>query len=257
MKRVLIVSSLALGTALSAQAVPLSIVNNIPGAYASISGMAGTTAITVTDDSEHNINMNFGNIAFPGGNWRIGNNGCVVSNSTTGEIGFTNAAIAAGSLPTLVGTAGNAPAVAVLLPLWDDHFPSGTVSPTGILWRNDPDVTTIEWINEDHFSATGAGTITFQLKVYANGTGPGGALAQYIYPDTNYAAGSALNNAGSATIGYIGVAALGHNNVQWSSNVAQPSDPGNPDGMVTLSLVPEPASLVLLALGGLLAFRRR
>jgi PEP-CTERM motif len=255
MKKYLALGS-ALALAAAASADVLSIVNTIPGAYSSIAGLPGTTAILgASDDSEHNVSSTVGNIAMPAGNWRIGNNGVVVSNSIAGEIGFTNSAITAGSLLTQVGSAGNAPAVSALLPLWDDHFPSTAQGANNSIHiRTDPGVTTIEWLNEDHFSAPGTGTITFQLKVYAGGAGPGGALAQYIYPDGFYSAGAAQNFAGSATIGYL-TGTAGHNNVQWSSDVMQPANPDN--SMTTLSLVPEPASMALLALGALAAFRRR
>jgi hypothetical protein len=242
---------LASALAVHASAVPLSIVNNIPGPYTSIVGQVGTTAIAgVLDDSEHNIASAVGNIAMPAGTWRIGNNGVVIV-AAAGEIGFTNAAIPAAGNPAGIPAHGGA-----LLPLWDDHIPTSGQGGNTIHHRTDPDVTTIEWFNEDHFSATGTGTITFQLKVFADGAGPGGALAQFIYPDSIYAAGAAQNFAGSATIGYL-TDALPHNNVQWSFNAVQPADPGNPDGMITLSLIPEPASLVLLVLGGLFVGRRR
>jgi MYXO-CTERM domain-containing protein len=230
----------------------VSIVNNIPGSYTSIVGQSGTTAITsVSDDSEHNIVSTVGNSIFAAGNLRIGNNGVVLSGSSTGEIGFTNAAITGTSLPGLVGSAGTS-ATAALLPLWDDHFPSSGQSGNTIFWREDAGVLTIEWLNEDHFSAPGTGTITFQLKVFAPGAGPGGALAQYIYPDAFYTSGAAVNFAGSATIGYIGTGT--NNNAQWSFNTAQPDVQG---GMTTLSVVPAPGAVALLGLGGLIAGRRR
>lgn len=230
----------------------VSIVNNIPGSFTSIVGLPGTTVIAgVADDSEHNIVSTVGNSIFAAGNLRIGNNGVVVSGSTAGDIGFTNLSIATTSLTTLVGTAGTG-ASAALLPLWDDHIPLSGQGANTIFWREDAGVLTIQWTNEDHFSAPGTGTITFQLKVFAEGAGPSGALAQYIYPDAFYSTGATTNFAGSGTIGYIGTGL--NNNFQWSFNSAQPDVQG---GMATLSVIPAPGAAALLGLAGLIAGRRR
>lgn len=240
MRRILFGTLALLGMVASTHADVLSIVTDRPGTFTDISGSG--TFIDSTDDSEHNIVTTVGNTAFPAGNVRIGNNGVALAGVTTGEIGFTNADILAVGNPSGIPTNGGG-----LLPLWDDHIPTAEAD-SGIYWQEIGNTLIIQWNKEDHFSAPGTGTITFQLQVFGGATGTA-TRAQYIYSDLFYSDGATVNNAGSATIGYV-TGTLPHNNVATSFNtVIDPS--------TVYSLIPEPASLLLLSVGALGLLRRR
>jgi hypothetical protein len=89
-----------------------------------------------------------------------------------------------------------------LCPLWDDNFPTTSQLPS-IRWQVIGGNLIIQWTNEDHFNATGLGTVTYQLIAYGGVTiGSGAALVDFVYNDTLYAASQHQNDGGSATIGY-------------------------------------------------------
>ncbi len=226
----------------------ISIVNNLPGSFTDIAGASGATFIASGDDTTHDIVTTIGNVAFPSGNVRISNNGNAAAfgaGTPSLQGGWTNAAI------PLPGPGHNsnfaAGAVGVMQPWWDDLFPSATTA-GGIWWTQTSDTLIIQWHNQDHFSATGTGTVRFQLKVFSGGP----ALAQFIYDDAEFSATATQNNGGSATIGYstASPAAPGLNNVQWSFNTTSIQT-----GSV-LTVIPAPGALALLGLGGLVAGRR-
>lgn len=216
------------------------------GTYSSIVGMPGTTAIAgVSDDSEHNITSTVGNLSFAAGQMTIGNNGVVLF-GTPGllGIGFTNNPIPAGNgAPSGIST----PYSSGLAVLWDDHFPTAGQGGNTIHWREDPGVLTIEWLNEDHFSAQGTGTVTFQLQVFSSGP----VLARMFYPDMLYVDGAAVNNGSSATVGFLG-GSTPDANFQYTHNTVN----ALPSGTV-LDVIPAPGTAALLGLGGLLVGRRR
>ncbi|MBC7833688.1 MAG: PEP-CTERM sorting domain-containing protein [Phycisphaerales bacterium] len=241
MKKVLL-ALVGVAAAASAANAQYSIVNNLPGSFVDISAFG--TFIDSTDDSEHAIITTIGNQAFPAGNVLLGNNGAAVAGLAAGQIGFTNATIGVTGVPAGMPAGGTG----YMLPLWDDHIPT-TAATSGIYYMEIGPVLIVQWNQEDHFGAPGTGTATFQLQVFSVGD----VLAQYVYADTFYSDGAAVNNGGSATIGYVanpGNAA--QNNVLHSFNTQSIAD-----GSVLSLIVPAPASAALLGLGGLVAIRRR
>ncbi len=186
---------------MSSATAQLAFSSSIAGTFDDIQFSGGTSLGTASDDSEHNFTATIGNALLPAGPVRVGNNGAAVWGITTGDVGFTNAAIPATGLPSGIPSGGDS----ALLPWWDDLFPSTAQTGALTLWFKEDvpnGVLTIMWKNEDHFSATGTGTITVELKVFA--TGP--VFAQFLYPDAEFTGPPTLaaqDRAGSATIGYI------------------------------------------------------
>jgi hypothetical protein len=157
--------------------------------FVDISGTG--TALNLTDDSEANITSPFP-FTFYGvtsSNLRVGNNGGILFNATTGDVGITNA-----TLP-------NATIGLAMLPFWDDMD-----SDTGnVYWEvqgSAPNRTLIvEWYNRPHYSNVGAAT--FEVILYE-----GSNVIEYHYLDTDF--GNASYNAGiSATVG-----------INWDGSVA-------------------------------------
>jgi hypothetical protein len=169
--------------------------------FVDISGTG--TALNLTDDSEANITIPFG-FTFYGvtsSNLRVGNNGGILFNATTGDVGVTNA-----TLPN--GTIGLA-----MLPFWDDMD-----SDTGnVYWEVQgaaPNRTLIvEWYNRPHYSNVGAAT--FEAILYE-----GSNVIEYHYLDTNF--GNASYDFGvSATVGINQDASIA---LQYSYNQAVITD---------------------------------
>jgi hypothetical protein len=221
----------------------LSIVTNLGGTFTDISGSG--TALAPGDDTEHNIVTTVGNKIFTAGDVRIGNNGGMAFGVTTGDLGFTNAAIGATGNPSGAFT-NVTPDPQVLLPYWDDLFPGASGN---IFWQEIGDTLIVQWNSEDLFPG-GVGQATFQVKVF--GSGP--VFAQFIYndiEDTGFLGGT------SATIGYVDGEVggpNGGNNVAFSFNTAGAVSDGS-----VLSIVPEPGTFIALGIGlaGLALARRR
>ena len=154
-----------------------------PFAFIDIS--ATGTALGLTDDSEANVAMPFSFTYFgvTSADVRIGNNGGILFGVTTGELGFTNAA-----LPVAT------PALAIL-PYWDDlDEESGNV-----YWETQGVAPNrqfiVEWFNRPHFPGPGVGAATFEVILFE---GSNEILFQYL--DTNF--GNATLDFGvSATAG--------------------------------------------------------
>jgi len=229
-----------LGGALVAGAAfaQLSIVNNIGGTFVDISGTG--TNLALSDDGEANITSTVGNFVFAAGAVRVGNNGGIGFGNTTGNVGFTNAALpGTGGVSGMYSDGGNPQ---TLVPFWDD-WDSDT---GGVFWQEIAGVLYIQWNDRPHFSNT-ADHATMQVQVFS--TGP--VYAQYLYQEIE---GPSWGGGAGATIGYLDGAsgANSGNNIQWSFNTASVSN-----GTV-LSIVPEPGTYVALASGlGLLLLRRK
>ena len=144
------------------------------------------TPLNLTDDGEANITIPFP-FTFYGvtsSDLRVGNNGGILFNATTGDLGFTNAA-----LPVA------APALA-MLPFWDDL----DEEQGNVYWEvqgTAPNrVAIVEWYQRPHFPGSPtAQTVTFQALLYE-----GSNHIKYQYLDVDLG-DPALDNGASATVG--------------------------------------------------------
>ncbi len=197
---------------LAASASAQIVIEPTTTAFADIAA-TGTSPGTATDDSEHNVSSAVlsaagfaGNELLPLANIRIGNNGAVLWNSTAGEIGYINSTtfltMGAANLTT-TGNGGTFAGTKMLCPLWDDNVPLTGQGASTLDWQVVGGNLIIQWTNDDHFAATGIGTITYQTIIYGGATIASGApLVDFVYNDTDYGAGLYQNDGGSATIGY-------------------------------------------------------
>jgi hypothetical protein len=225
----------------------------------------GGTSVNLGDDGEATItaaqlsSAGFtGNPLFPVADIRVGNNGGVVWNSNTGDIGFTNANLLTATAAQ-VGTASQGGTRQFIAPFWDDVFGSSTNGARNI-WQVSGGNLIITWLDQDHFNAQGTGRVTFQMVIYSNNGGP---LADFVYNDTLFAGGAtpaSQNDGGSASIGYKNWGGPAWaNDVQWSfdtksvAGYIESEIPTNPNA---LRIIPAPGALALLGLGGLVAGRR-
>ncbi len=174
---------------------------------------SGTSPGTASDDSEHNVTSAAlsaagfsGNELLPLAGIRIGNNGGVLWNNAASEVGYINST----TFPTMaasngsnLGNGGLTVGTSFLCPLWDDNTPSSGQGANTLRWQVIGGNLIIEWINEDHFNATGTGTVTYEAIIYGGVTIASGLpLVDYVYNDTLYAANQYQDDGGSATIGY-------------------------------------------------------
>lgn len=266
--------------------------SNVP--FVDISG-TGTSIGTIADDSEFTIpgaTLAFaGNGLLAGGvSIRVGNNGGIYwGNSATDtftgatELGYfnsnpTNATASSIGAMTASNTSsqGNGGGLRQYLAvLWDDMTPGGASSTR---WQKIGNDLIIQWTNEDHFNAAGSGVITYQAIIRGGVPIGGGSLVDFVYQDTLYSPNQYQDDGGSAAIGYKnwGVNANA-NDVEFGTgggDGAVLSDPAfghpsmkpkvsgwaasnNPNLPHSVSIVPEPASLGFLVLGGLALVRRR
>jgi len=171
--------------------------------------ISGTgTPLDLTDDGEANIVCPFP-FTFYGvsaTDMRVGNNGGIIFNATTGDVWAGNSALAYNGIPPMM-----------ILPFWDDiDSDSGNV-----YWEvqgTEPDRQLIvEWYNRPHYSNTGSGT--FELVLYE---GSNNILFQYA--DLDF--GNASFNYGiSATVGIQGDTVDANNwFLQYSYNTASLHD---------------------------------
>lgn len=186
--------------------------------------VTGTSPGSASDDSEHNVTAAVLAAAGFAGNEllavapiRIGNNGGVVWNTTTFDVGYINSTtfltMAPVGLNTVTGNGGGTNQF--LAVLWDDNFP--TQAANTLDWQVIGGNLIIQWTNEDHFNAQGTGTIQYQMVVYGGVTIASRLpLVEFIYNDTVYTSPAYQDDGGSATIGYKnwGVNALA-NDVQY------------------------------------------
>jgi hypothetical protein len=226
-----VIAAAGLASAASGQ----SIVTNLPGTFIDISPAGtnqGTDSTAHGDDVYAAIPVNFGNSFVPAGTMQVGSNGILLQ---TTAAGFTNAALA--NLSPGVG----------YYPYWDDLRSDNAGPPPGtIYYANLADRTVIQWNNIGTF-AGGTGTGTFEIQIFNGPSGPGGSVAQFLYNDVDF--GGTGSFGASATIGIVDT---GTGFAQYSFNVANAVVAGT-----VVSILPAPASLALLGLGGLMAGRRR
>ncbi len=150
------------------------------------------TALNLTDDSEANIVSPFP-ITFNGvtsTNLRVGNNGGILFNATSGDIGFSNAALPNAAHPLAI------------FPFWDDLDDE-----TGnVYWQVQGAAPNrqliVEWFDRPHFNNIGAAT--FQVVI-----SEGSNEIRFQYLDVDFGNAS-FNNGASATVG-----------LNFSSTVAQ------------------------------------
>jgi len=222
----------ALAALLAASApAELFIVDTEPGTFIDISESG--TGLGISGDEETPINTPISNAVFPGGEVWVGNNGAL----GFGELPDTN-------LPAVNEPISNNAAFGggqALCGFWDDI--DNTYG--DIYYENREDVLIVQW-NQKQF-ADSTDTVTFQLQIFADGRGSNPIYAQMIYADVEQ---PRADGGGSATIGYQDGAA-GFNSVQWSFNTS-----GAVSNGTVLSLIPEPASLLLVIIGGLAGGRR-
>jgi hypothetical protein len=220
----------SLPTSASASVVnePLDVLTIAPSTtgFYDISGF-GTSPGTASDDGEFNVSAaqlaaaGFGgNELLALANIRIGNNGAVLWNATTGEVGYINGktlSTMAASNTADRGNGGTLAGVQLVCPLWDDNFPSAGQGANALRWAVLGNDLVIQWSNEDHFNAQGTGTVQYQMIVRGGVTlASGQPLVEFVYGDTLYSSPAYQNDGGSATIGFKnwGVAA-GINDVQY------------------------------------------
>ena len=155
------------------------------------------------DDNSYGLTVpaNCANAAFPAG---------VVNVCTNGHMGYGGADTQYGNnpLPSTFAYTNNVACV-----YWDDLITTTTHG--GNLYAKVIGNTLIvQWNNMDRYSSS-PGAATFQIQIFGNNSGPGGAAAQYIY--RNMDTGDGSGNGASATIGYqVGTG----NAVQYSFNNA-------------------------------------
>jgi hypothetical protein len=215
-----------IAAATTSAAVGQIVINNsTPGAFIDIAVPANNLNIE-GDDVSGTFLATHGNIILPAGNIFPSSNGTLTSPA---QNGFTNAAI--------TGTSNNG-----YYPFWDDMRTD--LNADGIYGVNLVDRTIIQWNNMQLFGAPGTDFGTFQIQIFSSGP----ILAQMIYRDVTWTDLTGHDGGLSAT---IGAKVDATNFAQWSFNMQSIQD-----GTI-LTIVPAPASLALLGLGGLIAGRRR
>ena len=223
-----VLALLCIGLIASVAGAQLTIVDNLPGAWIDVSGTG--TPLNLSDDGEVDINTTVGNAVLGAGVVRVGSNGAARFAGVGQSLGYSNATI-----PSTSMFSGDQS----LAPFWDD-FNTASGSNGNIYWDEVGGTLVIQWQDAGFFGTTD--TATLQMQIHS----APGPYAQFLYQDVGQ---PRPNNGGSATIGYQ--AGGIENDVQWSYNTTGAVQ----DGTV-LSLIPEPASLLLIGLG-VLALRRR
>lgn len=235
-KRILIAAfGMVLVVSGSAMAQALVFRTDLPGTFTDISATGNDLGLG--DEDETAFMSAIGNSVLPAGRVVVGNNGGIAFGTPgSDDLGPVN-----GTIPNLNAFAGGQ----CILPFWDDigndvgHVYSAETG--GVL--------IIQWENREFADDPGGDTCRFQVKIFDNENGRGPPIyAQLIYTDIEQ---PRPDGGVSATVGYQDGGA-GFNDVQWSFNQSGAVS----NGMV-LSLVPEPTTVVMLGLGGLLLARRR
>lgn len=176
------------------------------------------TALNLADDGEANVTMPF-DFMFYGvtsANLRVGNNGGVRFNATTGDVSNGNLV-----LP-------NATHALTFFPYWDDidadtgnvyYATVGTAPSRQFI---------VEWYNRPHYS--NVGSATFEMILYETTN-----RIEFLYPDMNFG-NATYDNGVSAT---VGINQDGTNALQYSYNTAG----SIPDGLGICWYPPAPGPL--------------
>lgn len=295
MKKFLGVASALLATSVASAAITIVPTNtaftDISVTGTSVGSISDDSELIVTGAALNGAGWAGNGLLAGGVSIRVGNNGCVIWGNAVADT-FTNATEIGWANPNPTNPGANNIATMnadntsiegngnglrqMVAPLWDDNFP-GTGA--GTRWQVINNNLYIQWTNEDHFNAQGTGTITYQMVVYGGVTiASGSPLVEFIYNDTLYGTNQYQNDGGSATIGYknwglnanandveYGLSggdgetttdpAFGGTNMQpkvggWAASA-------NPALTHSVAIIPEPASIALLALGALSLIRRR
>lgn len=224
-----LVFSLSLASAAHAQV--LRIVDNVPGEFTDISRTG--TPLNLSGNQEAQINTTIGNLVFAAGRVIVGNNGGMGFDPLDTDLAPDNE-----PLPSKAAFGGAQGALA----FWDNI--NNVIG--DVYWQEINDTLIVQWHNNTFEGSRD--TSRFQIKIGELAPGPVTVFAQFIYDDIEQPrAGGGI----SATIGYQDGAA-GFNDVQWSFNVG-----GSVSNGTVLSLVPEPGSAALLAMGMLVLLRKR
>ncbi len=233
-RSILVITGLVVGMPLVAWG-QLEIVDDLPGIFIDISGTG--TPLGLSGDEEIPITTTISNAVFPGGQVIVANNGGL----GFGNLANTNLEPINQPIPSS-GAFGDGLA---LLPLWDDI--GNTIGE--VLWSQQGDRLIVQW-DSKRFEGS-MDTATFQVQIFDGVPFPpaGGIFAQMLYADIEQ---PRPGGGVSATIGYQDTTGDFPNTVQWSFNTA-----GAVANGTVLSLIPEPATLTLLCLGGVFATRRR
>lgn len=225
----------SLGLASAAQAGGLSIVDTLPGEFRDISGTGMN--LMISGNEEAKIMTIVENRLFPSGIIIVGNNGGIGFNPDDRELSPDNEPIPS---ENAFGEAQS------LLVFWDNI--NNVIG--GVFWEEiGTSLLIIQWNNRTFQGSKD--TSTFQIQIPASSPGPVEIFAQFLYDDIEQ---PRAGGGSSATIGYQNGPA-GFNNdvfVQWSFNQA-----GAVSNGTVLSIIPEPGSAALLAIGMLALLRRR
>jgi hypothetical protein len=260
----------------------------------------GTSIGSISDDSETAIAGSAlagfsGNLLVAGGmSIRIGNNGGLLwgtsaTDTFTGatDVGYYNAGpnhSGATSIASMTASntsdSGNGAGIRQFFAvLWDDNFPSSSASPaTNIRYQVIAGDLVVQWTNEDHFAAQGAGFVTYEA-IFRGNAAPGASLVDFVYQDTLYQPSQYQNDGGSATIGYKNWGLNGFaNDVEYGiggGGTSSTSDPtfasgtgmqpkvggwaaaANSSLTHSVSIIPAPGAGAVLGLAALAAGRRR
>ncbi len=163
--------------------------NTCTPTYTSIVGVAGTTALNQSDDQESNATIPFSFLFFDvsSSNVRIGANGAVLFNATSGNLHYTNNSLPDSNDSDIGG--GSA-----ILPFWDDLNPAQGGDVYYLTRGSAPNREfVVQWNNVPHYYNTGS--VTIQLILHE-----GSDNITFLYPDVNFGS-SSYDNGRSATIG--------------------------------------------------------
>jgi hypothetical protein len=172
----------------------------------------GTNPGAASDDSELNVpSANLQSAGFAGNellalaNIRIGNNGAVLWNATTGDVGYVNSPSFLSMVPSagVDANGGTMPGVQFVCPWWDDLFPLSGQTNFAQRWKVVGGNLYIQWSHEAHYTDQINGSIRFQMIVYGGRTIASGLpLVEFVYDDSFFGQQRYQNDGGSATIGF-------------------------------------------------------